>query len=327
MKKRRHHYIWRKYLRAWAINELVWCRNEDNIFNSNLMNIGQIKDFYKLKEINPRDIEIINKIAIEPTPPGLQEINKRWLLLFNSVFQLKHDLEQRGLNNNQTDKLLDEFIQNAEEDLHENIESNAIVYIESMLNEDLNFFKTEQGYMDFMHFLCVQYMRTNKIKSNILNNVAQSKSIEVEVIERIWNILSHIYATNMGKVFYEERHSHHIFLLKNETQKEFITGDQPVINTYFTGNVNKELPKEVEFYYPLSPKLAILITKIIYDLLSDKILLNEDEVDKYNLMIIEQSHSQIYASSGKVLNDISSLIEKAKHNKVIQADRGLRPGC
>ncbi len=304
MEKRRHHYVWRKYLRAWAKNESVWCRNEGKIFKSNLMNIGQIKDFYKLKELSTRDIEIIHKIAIEPTPPGLQKINKRWVSLFNSVFQLKRDLEQRGVENTEINELLDEYIQNAEEDLHGKIESDAIEYIESILNEDINFFKTDEGYMNFMHFLCIQYMRTNKIKSNVLDRVAQTKSIDVEVIERIWNILSHIYATNMGKSFYDERHSYHLFLLKNRSQKELITGDQPVINTYATGHANSGSPKEVEFYYPVSPQLAALITKSVYNILSDKIILKEDEVDKYNLMIIKQSHSQIYASSKEILNNL-----------------------
>jgi hypothetical protein len=298
MKKRRHHDVWRKYLRAWSKDELIWCHREGRIFKSNLINIGQIRDFYKLKELSASDIEFIYKLAIERTPPPLRKLNIKWIEIFNLVFKIQHDLEQKGINDAQINKLYDEAIHNIEEDLHEKIESDAIGYIESILNEDIDFYKTDQGYADFTHFLCIQYMRTNKIKSSVLAKVHPTKSIDME---KIWNVLSHILATNMGWNLYAERHLYHMFLLKNRTQKELITGDQPVINTYAKGS---QPPKKLEFFYPVSPKLAILITGKPNHNVADEIILKEEDVKKYNLMMIEQSHNQIYAASREVLEEL-----------------------
>lgn len=301
MKKRRHHYIWRKYLRAWSKNETLWCYMGGKIFKSNLMNIGQEKDFYKLKELSAREMEFIHKVAIEPTPTPLQELNKGWITAFNIVFKLRRALKQRGINDPKLKQLFDELIHNLEEDLHGKIESGAIGYIESILKEDINFYKTDKGYIDFTHFLCIQYMRTKKIKSNVLAKVRPIQSIDTE---KIWNILSHILATNMGWNLYADRHSFRMFLLKNQSQKELITGDQPVINTFATGLLDAGPPQKLEFYYPISPKLAILIRESADNRGTNDIILKEDDVNKYNLMIIKQSHNQIYATSAEVLNKL-----------------------
>jgi hypothetical protein len=267
------------------------------------MNIGQIKDFYKLKELNAEDIAIIYKLAIEPTQPHLQKLNKGWISSLNLIFQLKRTLKQKGINDTILNALIDEAVNNTEEDFHGKLESDAVKYIESILNEDIGFYQTDDGNIDFTYFICIQYMRTNKVKSAVLTAVA--RRIQSIDFEKIWNILSHIYATNMGWTLYAERGSFHMFLLKNQSQKELITGDQPVINTYYaTGLANTEPPKELEFYYPVSPRLAVLITKNVYNSCADKIILKEDEVDKYNLMMIENSHSQIYATSKEVLNEL-----------------------
>ncbi|PZV15926.1 MAG: hypothetical protein DCF20_09180 [Pseudanabaena sp.] len=97
MKKKRHHYVWRDYLRAWSVNEFIWCYREGKIFNSNLMGVGQIKYFYKLKEMTVQDMEFIRMVAIEPCSPHLQELNEGWLNWFNYVFDLKKNIE--SLNN------------------------------------------------------------------------------------------------------------------------------------------------------------------------------------------------------------------------------------
>jgi len=47
MKKRRHHYVCKDYLNAWAVNGKVWCRMEEEVFNSNPVNIVQERDFVR----------------------------------------------------------------------------------------------------------------------------------------------------------------------------------------------------------------------------------------------------------------------------------------
>ncbi len=58
-KKRRHHYVWKQYLRSWAIDEKIFCLRDKKIINPNLVGIAQQRDFYKLNELKVDDIEFI----------------------------------------------------------------------------------------------------------------------------------------------------------------------------------------------------------------------------------------------------------------------------
>lgn len=301
MKKiRHHHYVWRYYLRSWAPNEKIACLMEGKAFESNIMGIGQKRDFYKLKELNSDDFAFIKKLAIDSSPKHFQSLHENLVNQFNLVFQLKELIKLRGIDDDGLNNLFDMVIHNLEENLHTGIESMAKKYIESVLREDIEFYYTDAGCMDFMYFLCVQYMRTEKIRKSVLEAVGSVKTVN---FEKIWNVLSHIFATNMGWVFYAERKSFKIILLKNETTKEFITGDQPVINTYANIGMSITPPDKVELYYPVSPRIAILISeKEEYKEIHRK-LLNESDVVSYNNLIVSNSYSQVYATSISVLKE------------------------
>jgi hypothetical protein len=297
--KRRHHYVWKKYLKAWSTDDLIWCRQGRKIFNPNLDNVAVCKDFYTLKELSAADIEILYKLAIEPSSSHLQKLNKGWISLLNSPFDFKRELEQRGINNStELNASFNKAIQNVQEDIHGKIEDIGAEYLASALNEDVNFFKDEIARVRFIYFLCIQYLRTNKMKSSVLDRIHRTPHIDMG---KIWDVLILIFATNLGWSFYEERASFRIVLLKNQSRKEFITGDQPVINICDIKLEKTGIPDDIEFYYPISPKLAILVTKNFPSNLSEQIALEEGDVTKYNLMMIAESHSQIYAASEKTL--------------------------
>lgn len=61
-RKRRHHYVWQFYLKAWASEEgAVWCRRrgEKRAFSTGTTMIGIRKDFYELRELTESDIELV----------------------------------------------------------------------------------------------------------------------------------------------------------------------------------------------------------------------------------------------------------------------------
>jgi hypothetical protein len=143
----------------------------------------------------------------------------------------------------------------------------------------------------------VQYVRTNGIKARILQGGQRFPDVN---LEKIWNVLSHIFATNIGLSLYLERQNLRMVLLKNQTQKELITGDQPVINIRAKA-LDTNPPDDVELYYPVSPYQAIMITKRLEKSPLDKILMNDTDVDKYNAMIASHSFEQIFAASKEAL--------------------------
>jgi 2-hydroxy-3-keto-5-methylthiopentenyl-1-phosphate phosphatase len=305
MKKKRHqHYVWRKYLRSWATNEKIACLREGKIFEANLMGIGQKRDFYKLRELSSGDFSFI-KYVIDSTPrKHLQKLHTKLVKQFNIVFEIKELVNSTEVHDQELEEALDTAINNLEEDLHTTVENSAIKYIESILQEDIEFYYTDEGCMEFIYFLCEQYMRTENVKNNALQSVSHFETVN---LENAWNILSHIFATNIGWTLYAERKRFKMVLLKNNTEKEFITGDQPVINTYADFNMsNPPLPlgdDEIELYYPVSPRIAILLS---YKEENESIrlkLVNENDVVSYNNLIAKNSHSQVYATSIGVLEE------------------------
>jgi hypothetical protein len=303
-KKRHHHYVWRHYLHPWSLNEKIACLREGKLFEPNLMGIGQERDFNKLKELNPDEIAFIKDLAIARSNKHLQELHVNLLKQFTFVFQFRKYIEAMGIKDTEAFEMIEVAIHNIEEDLHTDIENTAIKYLDSILREDIGFYDTDEDCMEFLLFLFVQHQRTEKIKKSVLEAVKHVKTVE---FENVWNVLRHIFATNIAWVLYAERKAFKMVLLKNETSIEFITGDQPVINTYASIGVSKTPPNELELYYPVSPKLAILISER-EELKDTRLkLLNENDVMAYNRMIVKNSHNQIYATSTNILEEYKDL--------------------
>ncbi len=297
MKKRNQHYIWRYYLDSWAKNKQIFCLRVNNIFKTNLKNIGSMRDFYKLKELNENDISLIKKLFLKDSNPILKKLNENWLTVFNTVFSLKRKLQQDSRKNTEIDSKIDKLIINFEEDLHATIENNSISCIDKLRNENVSFLKTKEELINFIYYLSVQYFRTNKIKTSVIKTTSKYPQFN---IEKIWNISSHILATNFAYNLWKRFNYFRIILLKNNTIVPFITGDQPVINT-FADYQNNENLNELELYYPLKPFLALLITQKA-EIINNSILrLDENKIHEYNYLIFKASHEQIYANENNVL--------------------------
>ncbi len=299
--KVRHHYVWRNYLRPWSDDDYIWCARENKIFRSNLMNIGQIKYFYKLKDLSSEEVTFLNRFIEHASPSHLQVINKRLLESFAMVFKLKNTFEATGAKNKKTSELIEKAICNFGEDLHGGIEAGSIKYLNSLLAGDTSFYEIDEGRMNFLHYLCIQYMRTNKIREGVVKLVGTSA--DGVGFENTWGILSHVFSNNMAWHLHAKGESLKLLLLKNNTPTEFLAGDQPVVNTHASGMEGADIHEHLEFYYPISPAMAILITEENIEK-SNAVKIRHlscAEVKNYNQQIIEQSHSQIYASSEKIL--------------------------
>lgn len=307
MKKTKQHYVWRAYLKSWAEEGSVWCARKGKIFPTDLMNIGQERYFYKLRELTPRDIEFVRMVAIEPTKnEKLRELNEGWLALFTAIFKFKELAHSKGVNSPELDNQIDIAIHNMEEDYHQAIEAKALQSIESILAKDVGFFNTEKGRLDFSYFICVQYMRTKKRKEALLGqfNGSINPLYDGVNIESAWGVMRHIFATNMGFGIFANREKYKMVLVINESETPFIAGDQPVINTFASGS-ESSVVSDVEFYYPVSPKLAILISaKEKYSSLNE-FQISEEEAHDFNLAISLASHEQIYANSSELINKYS----------------------
>ena len=159
--------------------------------------------------------------------------------------------------------------------------------------------KRFQGNFYFTQFLFSQYSRTQKHLKGIKERWAQldeswKQKINPDILVAFG---THILPYNQTISCNQDRQ--HIVFLKNTTKLNLITGDQPIINTIPNDRKNR-----IELYYPISTKLAILFTSGDRYTREKKVELSEDDVTKWNKLIIDEADHFIYV---KDLSDLRKL--------------------
>lgn len=294
MIKQRQHYVSRYYLKAWTNEkEQISCLRANKIFTSNLMGVAQERFFYELQDLTKEEIELIYKFAITPSPKNMQQSYIDFLEQYLFIFNFERQIRDKVKDDKKQDfeSTMNIMKKNFEEDYHAQIESIGHKYLDLIRDKDIGFYYNQQteDRMIFLFFITLQYMRTKKRRNNTIN---EFKNDNINM-SKIWPFMAHIYAQNIALSLHM-RKEYILILLINNANCDFITGDQPLVNTYGVGNIKELKEDELEFYYPISPKLAVLITKNITN--QKKIIISEDnKIQKYNDMIVESKEEQIYA--------------------------------
>jgi len=300
-KKKKQHFVWRYYLRKWANNERIFCLMDQKIFATNLMNIGQEKYFYRLKELTNPEIQVLSTLIKKNNTPMLRKLNQGWINFFDMVFEIKKNVDKAERSDSKINQIFDVLICNFEEDFQGSIESTGIEFLEKLYKKDLSFYKNDEKLISFLFFICQQYFRTQKIQTNVISALKQFKNLNIEVM---WPVLRHISATSVGFSLFADRNDFYPIIIENQSNLPLITGDQPVINTYANGLSLNEEAKDLEFYYPLSPKMAFLLTPKEKYKGKSVISFYEKDVMEYNRYSFDQSGRQVYASNQDVLKGL-----------------------
>lgn len=305
--KRAHHYVWQHYLKAWEIEKTFSCLMDNKIFLTNTKNIAQERDFYKLEELNKSEIEFIKIIFIKGTTGLKRSLAEGWINAMQQIFPLRAQLLQEGKVDEEIAEFIRTYLFNTEEDLHCNIETDAIQHLENLRNSDANLLLDIDKKIEFCHFLVYQYFRTSRLQNRFVESFSRDPKPPNNInLPNCWKIARHIIVDRVTSTLINEPFANIVFL-NNSTGTYFISGDQPVINTFAIGKgLYEEIP-HTEFYYPLSPTLAMLFTvdKAQSDLKSKELTLSD--VQYYNHAIEDQSHKQLYAATENCLTQYVSV--------------------
>ena len=259
--KKKQHYVWRNYLRAWSDNENIWTYFKElkKIEKPSLMGVAQEKYYYKLVDFTEEEENFLRLFIENISSPLVKDFNLDFLSIFTSASKLKKSLEQ--IKNPSVDKsLLEEQIRRIEinlmEDSHCKFEELGFQLISYRSLDDLKTILHDNYHHDGLMFLCFQYFRTRKIKNSVVNKFKGTKY--ENVMEKSWNILSHAFALNVTNSMVLNDGIRYVFI-ENNTDENFITGDQPVFNLLSDQMDEKGNVLNFELYYPLTPKHALNI--------------------------------------------------------------------
>jgi hypothetical protein len=290
-RKRRQHHVWQHYLKSWATGDQVYCFREGSVFCTNTLNVAVERDFYKLPALNSDDLALIKWLVIDPANPVAKQYHQEFLSALTAPARFVELHRASSTDPEELDEYLDIQRTNVLEDYHERVENSFQPLLDDILKSDLSFYSSEQHTIGFLHFICVQHMRTKGIKERAIEGSRKNGGKDVS---RIWDVISHMFAVNIGMSLYLERTKRTLALVHNHTDIPFVTSDQPIINLHAKGAAP---PETLSFYYPVSPRLALLLTEVNEAPAFTGDGLTSTQIRALNMRILDACHSQVFAAN------------------------------
>lgn len=304
MKRRKQHHVWKAYLRAWAAKEKIWVLQDGRVRSADIEDVAVQRYFYKLNSLTAADEEFVRTNWIAPLPPTSRRANEQYLFMFSAWSKARAQMTDADVAiNPELAQFLDEQIINAEENFHSGVETRAAPLIESARKGSTEFYADPDQAMLFAHFLALQHFRTSGMKTRVVARFRDRLDIDMS---RCWNVISHILATALGASLFLERRTRPLLLLANDTEIPFITSDQPTANL-LAGNHGDASPEHLAFYYPISPKLALLLDEPGLPSGFGNGALTASDVRALNAAVMRLSSRQVFANSEALLSEIALL--------------------
>ena len=323
--KHKHHYVFKAYLKSWSSNEQIWCCRKDKAFLTNINNVAQERDLYKIKELNSEEEKFINFFLYNQPQEvkdtvinHIQLLRKpiKWKAFSDLLIELTNNYSHNSIKlSSELNEALDNLnriaksgVNNLVEDVYSEDEGKAIVYLKQIMDENLNFFYNptpDESYLDskqrFIQFICVQHFRTKSAR--VRWEKGMRESFDKEILRKLgidydklrpdhlsyyvfWYTENHV----ADMLYYEKAH---LTLIVNNTKEPFITSDQPVINLKANYQSINDAPTDLIFYYPISPNYAIMLND---NNTESKIIATENDVEYYNSKILQSSFENIFAN-------------------------------
>jgi hypothetical protein len=328
VEKTNQHYVWRAYLKPWSINGLIPSYRKGVVRHRSLRKVASAELFYSIPEISAKDAAYIELLAIDKSPEGMKKIHRRYVAQCRKPWIVKRYLERVGLEGFKKidlqplgfegdelnhEKLYydavreaDEAIANDEEDYLGRVETGFLPLLKLLLIGDTSFYAEPKHAGEFVSFISVQYLRTKKIREEM----EQTFKTSLKDFGRLWTVFAHIFANNVGRSFFGGFRDYKIVVVENVTPVRFITGDQPVINLH--GNpFTRAVPEDMELYYPLSPTKALFYVKATNDN-HPPVMTDPVEVERYNILIAQYAHEQIFADTEEAVEKYKQYVEPAE---------------
>ncbi len=263
------------------------------------MGVAQEKFYYSLIEFTFEEEIILKEIISNLSNDDTKVVYQQYFDLFTTYSKFKRILESKDLatkRRSEIEEKLDLMRINLMEDFHSDFESFGQKLIRVEKPKDLMFLEDEESLIKTLIFLCFQYVRTKKMQ----NTFSQKFENHLTILPKYFHVLSFVLATGManGLRFYKQTK---FIFIENISKVDFITSDQPITNLLEDEKDEKGNVKSLEFYYPISPKIALKIHYNDEGLKFDHIKAKKEKVNCLNQIIFNRSEEFIFACTTKEL--------------------------
>lgn len=300
---RRHHYVWKHYLRAWEKEENICVlRKGTKPFKTSPENVAVMRDFYRIPTLHEEDERFVQAfIEQEQTHPMLRKLNAGWLRPYIKLSRLRRFVDSHAECDAEVLQELERMEIQVEENLHGRIETRAVDLLADLLKGSCDLWEVEHDAMDFAFFISLQHMRTKRMRDLLAACYPEGESRDAML--RMWPVLRLILVTNMGWSLFSERAEWKLRALKVGGQIPFITTDQPTQNL-MTGDG----PNSLALFYPISPQRAVILEHRCNDtVVGDKDDLSDETVSILNQKMYGYSHEQVFGSDLGYLEKLSKI--------------------
>jgi hypothetical protein len=299
-KKKNQHYVFQAYLKPWAERGLIYCLREGRIFRANLTGVACESFFYRFQDLTPEEFQLIERLFGGHPSDSLKAAQKDFMSLYSFPIKLRRHLAD-GAGPRFLDAL-DKVIVEGEEDFHQKIEDGLLVFLKRMLAGKTDFYPDNAQSANFLYALCVQYTRTKRVREAVVD--LAGPNFRGCDLRRMMSVLAPVMAMAVAHSLYLDKAKFKLVLLDNDTDTPLLTADQPIVNLQQT-HPGKP-PEKFEFYYPLSPRKAMLLLESSSS--RGDFPLTAVSVNNYNVMMVTNSYEQIFSNSQEYLNSVKNVV-------------------
>ncbi|TGX55819.1 DUF4238 domain-containing protein [Sphingomonas gei] len=294
------HYVWRYYLEAWAVDDLLACyrQRDRKPIRTNPKNIASQTYFYRVPALSEAELNYLELVIANRPDEGARQVHRNFVKLFQMPAKVRQIVERHGRPDVRaaSEALLDHADRSLGERYQVGIENKGLPLLERLKARDAAFWKDGSGIDDFLFFIANQYLRTARMQ-NLIARITAPPGVD---LGKVWSIERHIWATEIGAALLRERERYRAVILVNRTRIPFITGDQPVIN------LNPSRARDVKLYYPVRPDTALLLTTDDYAPDGAKEI-SAFDAERYNYEMYRWSDDQIYGLDTAYLAEVCAL--------------------
>ncbi len=302
---KKQHYVWRHYLSTWKNNpddKGIWTGllEQKVIRKISLMDVAQKSYFYKLEELTDAELDFLKNFS-KSLPEKAKSVAEDIVNRYSLYMQMKRNIATNKTQNNdeymcQVKKTEAETI----ETIQSKIENLGFGLIKCQNIKDVQLL-VEESEDDILYYLFVQYSRTRAMKSRAVESMQDREDMQ-EIAQKCWPFFNLVCAKQLAENM-AKKNDYRFVYVHNKGRVPFIAGDQPVINAKSNDVDENGFAKDLELYYPLSPKAALVIEFTQGERFSE-IDVDDDYVRQHNLMIAKEAQFHIFANEEGVLNNI-----------------------